>query len=287
MTTSLFRLAGAQKMPGHFHTHVVPRPNPFSAQIQQHLLQLGSRSIDKVDYVAHCIATVKETLQLPEYDFSERGIKQVNPLLELFKEITGEASFMNEELLECTHTDFKQKFSQMLEGKWSCDAAHSFYPIPRISEKEEKITAAQLWTHNYFCALNELKQWQEPFLVTPAYIAQFLQKTSDHFHKYAHSVNEQKFKVMIDRMQKDPTSFQRIIEQVAEKAEKDPTSLSSLEKEYDDFIRMYVNYTMRHFPDIDKKVDLLRECVWTGFTHEKLKQPILGSPSLFVDIFKE
>lgn len=281
MTTRLLCSAAALRVPQH-HTHVQKQ-----SLFQPHLQQWGSKAIDKEEYVAHCIATVKETIQHPEYSFSEAGIKKASPLLEIFKEATSEASFINEELLECTHIDFKEKFCGTLEEKWSCDAAQSFYLISGISEKGEKVVAAQQWTHNYFCALNELKQWKTPFSVTPAYVAQFLEKTTIHFCKHARSVDEFKFKAMIERQEKDPVSFDRIMEKASEKALKDPSSLSPLEKEYTDFFQMCFGHAIAYFPHIDKKTESLRECVWRGCHLEQSKQSILESPSVFTDIFKE
>lgn len=283
MATSLFRLTFATRTPAHYHT-IAPL---HTQKFQQHLVQLGSKDIHEEEYVTQCIATVKETIRSSEYGFSETGIKKAPHLLELFKEITGEASFMKDELLESTHIDFKKKFRETFEEKWSYDAAQSFYPLCGIPPNGEKIIAVQQWTHNYFCALNQLKEWSGPYPLTHLYIAQFLQRTSEHFHMHARYIKKCKFQMMTDRKEKDPISFERIMEKALKKADEDPASLSSLEREYVNFKEICINSTMCYFPDIDKKADLLRSCVWKGFNLQKLKVPITEPNSHFADLFKE
>lgn len=273
--------------PMRFHNHYQRlHPSPFH-RFQQHLLDFAARSISREEYLTSCITTVKGTLQSRDYDFSAAGIERTKSLLELFKELTSEASFMTVAEINCLNTDFQGTFSHVMEEKLAADAGKSFYPIPQIYHKSEKVECAQLWTERFFYGLNSLSDIQRNSVLDDAFVTEFTQKTSDQLCDFAHGANNQKFKVMIARMDSDPNSFQRTIEKVAEKAEKDPTSLSCVEKEYVDFMQMYVNYTMRYFPEIEKKIDLLKLCIKIGFTQNQMKVPISESKLLFEEIFKE
>lgn len=255
-----------------------------SNHFQNHLLAFGARSISEKDYAKNCMETVKKTLQSNDYDFYFGGVNAASPLLELFKEVVSNASFMTADEMKSINKDFQEIFCVTIKNKLAIDAGKAFYLIPQLSEKEEKISSAQIWTEHFYLGLNSLCEFQGKYVLDEPLIKEFEKKTSEHLCDYAHYVIEQNFRAMLIRRNNDPVSFQRIIDKVAGKA---PSTLSILEKEYADFAQMYANYTVPHFPSIDKNIYFLKQCIRLGFELEKTKIPIMESKHRFTETFKE
>ena len=82
--------------------------------------------------------------------------------------------------------------------------------------------------------------------------------------------------VMHTRAEKEPISFGIKMGEVIAKNEKDPTSLSSSEREYIEYLG-FLDHCIAGCPEYEKNMELLNKCIWNGFTLQQFKQPIQGS----------
>ncbi len=140
-----------------------------------------------------------------------------------------------------------------------------------LGSGREETAAVKLWLQDYFKALNCLNEWHESAQLSTQSVAKFTKMISKYFYAYAHEINENRVKVMTTLIQNNLSNFNEALKKASEKAENDPSSLSTLENEYVEFLRIHANYTIHHWPDIERKVDLLNKQVWHAFMLQTLK----------------
>ncbi|HSW85973.1 MAG TPA: hypothetical protein VLG49_00575, partial [Rhabdochlamydiaceae bacterium] len=185
-------------------------------------------------------------------------------------------------------TTFKKSLCEVVEERWADSVAKSFYPILSISDEAEQIAAAQKWTEQYFVGADYFNKWEGFTFIHGKVVAKLQQKTLFAFHAYCHEMIQKKIEVMQTRAEKDPVSFGRMMKEAHAKLEKDPTSLSILEKEYVEFTKNLDCLTQ--LPVIYKKMELLRKCIWYGYTLQECHQPIIDNDTstlIFERIFNK
>jgi hypothetical protein len=289
---SFLTVIASQAMAFIWGNHPQVQHTPTSTEIfKKHLSAFAAVSVDRRECIENCVQASKNMLQPADCDLSETSKAAIELHLENFNTAVDQTSYLTKDDAEDLKIRFKQSLCEVVVDKWADVVAKSFYPILSISDEQEKVVAAQKWTRQYFEGVDYFNKWIGFFLfVRGEFVATLQQKTSLAFHTYSFEVIQKKMETMHTRAEKDPISFGRMMDEVEAKLEKDPTSLSVLEKEYVELAKALACCITHHWPDIDKKMDLLKKCIWSGYALQKFRTPTPGhdiSQRLFADTFKK
>ncbi|MBS0651216.1 MAG: hypothetical protein JSR93_08640, partial [Verrucomicrobia bacterium] len=188
-------------------------------------------------------------------------------------------------------SQFKLAYSLFVEKQWTAAAAKSFYPILAMSNEEERISAAQSWTQDYFSGIGYFNAFENfaPVIVAD-FVARIVDRTTPTLHAYCHETIQQNIAKMQKRAEADPISFNNKMEEIDAKAKIDPNSLSAEEKEYIDFAENVAACITMYWPSVSKQIELLKKCVWHGFTLRQHNWSIVGTDmaqKLFASAFAE
>jgi len=188
-------------------------------------------------------------------------------------------------------SQFKLAYSLFVEKQWTAAAAKSFYPILAMSNQEERISAAQSWTQDYFSGIGFFNAFENfaPVIVAD-FVARIVDRTTPALQAHCHHMIQESITKMQKRAETDPISFNNIMEAIDAKAKIDPNSLSAEEKEYIDFAENIAACITMYWPSVSKQTELLKKCVWHGFTLRQHNWSIVEtemSKKLFASAFAE
>lgn len=254
-------------------------------QLSSFALMMSARQVSANQCIQNCIRSVEKLLSPSDCDLSISSQIKIESYLESFNTAVDETSYLtNLETAELKKA-FKNEWHKVVEEEWRVIIAESFHPILSISADNKQVEAAQNWTQRYCVGLDYLNQWKGNSALTEGFEAKLQEKILTAADVYLHDALDKKMELVGKQVEKNPKAFAEIMQRVQKK---DPTFLSSLEKEYVEFAKYSVDALMRFWPDIDKEKELLNACICLGHTLRKSELSILGhaSQDAFAKILK-
>lgn len=243
------------------------------------------------DCIAACVQAIAADFENLEFPLSREDRKKIETHAANFDRAVADTPHLYSEEAAKIKSQFKQAFSLFLEKQWGAAAAKSFYPIPSVRNEAERINAAQNWTEQFFSGLsffNKLENFAP--VVVADFVARIVDRSTPALQDYCDEKINQTMAIMQKRAENDPVSFNTIMEEAIAKAEKEPSLLSDQEREYVEFADHVASCISLRWPNVDKKIDLMKKCVWHGFTLQQQHWSIVGtevSEKLFASAFAE
>lgn len=276
------RIGGSSHIWGN-PLEVESKPETILEIFKTNLSMFSEKSISQEECIKNCI----NGLDLQFADETSQVVIEAH--LSNFSRVVHEDLSLTDERATLLESGFKEALGRVVEEKWAAVMAKAFYPIPSISNEKEQITAAQKWTDQFFTGVAWLNKWEQR-LDTSGSVAKRQHTISTAFNEYSHEVIQNRMKTIFAQAEKDPLSFGKKIEEAIAKKEKDQTSLSALETEYAEYANNMASCLTMYWPDIERNTELLKKCIWYGYTLKQCSQQIVGSGSscsLFGSIFKK
>ncbi|MGE0671311.1 MAG: hypothetical protein AB7H48_04775 [Parachlamydiales bacterium] len=271
------------------------QPKTVDEVFKENILNISSMTYDDPSYekscIDSCIQVVAEDFKGLEFPLSETNCALIEKHSIHFNQCVDGTSYMDPSDAEKIKSQFKLAYSLFVEKQWTAAAAKSFYPILAMSNQEERISAAQSWTQDYFSGIGFFNAFENfaPVIVAD-FVARIVDRTTPALHAHCHEMIQQNMKKIGKRAETDPISFNTTMEAIDAKAKIDPNSLSTEEKEYIDFAENIAACITMHWPVVSKQTELLKKCVWHGFTLRQHNWSIVGTEmaqKLFASAFAE
>lgn len=270
------------------------KPEALIEVYKEQLSTFAGMSISRHDCISNCIKSVERILKPADCDLSLSSQKVIESCLEDFNKAVDETSYLTIDETQGVKTAFKSKvMREIVEKMWIVHEVESFYPILLLSNEDEQVAAAQKWTAQYFIGLAYFNH-----RLTGEFVGEMQGKTSAAARNYLHDEMQKKMAAFGVRMEKDPMSFATLLRQIESEvtdpstlsiAKKDLTLFSTDEKECIEVIENTTACVTMDWPDIKEKLELLKMCIWNGFTLRDLNTPIPDSAAqrLFIKIFQK
>ncbi|MBS0652148.1 MAG: hypothetical protein JSR39_01335 [Verrucomicrobia bacterium] len=270
-------------------------PKTAEDVFKENILNIAAMSYIDHQYekgcIAACVQAIGADFERLEFPLSLADRKMIETHATNFERAVADTPHLYSEEAVKIKSQFKQAYCLFLEKQWGAAAAKSFYTIPSIRNEAERTAAAQNWTEHFFaglCFFNRLEN-HAPVVVAD-FVARIVDRSTPALHTFCHEKMQQNMAAMKKRAEHDPISFSKIMDEVVAKAEIDPSSLSDQEREYVEFAENIAGCVTQHWPNVDKKIDLMKQCVWHGFTLQQQHWSIVGtevSAKLFASAFAE
>lgn len=104
----------------------------------KNLLLLSTTFIDLNQCMSNCVESLKNVLQPEDYNLDETGLKTIDFHLKNFDEVLDGICYFEGSAHDIKRA-FRISFCNVAEEKWGGIKAQSLYPIPSISDEEEKV----------------------------------------------------------------------------------------------------------------------------------------------------
>jgi hypothetical protein len=242
------------------------------------------------DCVNECIASVMEVLKPAHFDLSEASQKEILVFIEQFE---AEAVVLaDEDEKREVILGFKTGLATEIEDKWTESMAQSFYPIPKISDENERARAAQTWTNNFFREmqfLNPSELFASNTSVSGRFVNTMANKTMLAFHVHAYDEIQNRMSTMVRLYEKDLAKFNEKIQEVEVKVEDEPGTVI-VDKQFEPLLKDAASALSGYWPEVEEGKDQLKKCIWNGFTLHDFKLSIVdhqASLGLFKSVFKK
>jgi hypothetical protein len=248
---------------------------------EENLLLFCTKSITKEECVKNCMVKIESLLLPADCDLSEESRKTLESHCQ---NVIGKVDeFVGcEEDAKGLKEAFKESFCNIIEDKWAAHCAESFHPILSIADKEERIAAARKWIHQFLEGADYFCKWegQGQYVLHGPLLVKLQKKTSLVFHAHLHDIIQEKMKTFQAHYEENPQFYK----------DKDPSSLTDIEKESCEIAEITAHCMLSYFPDVDKKCELLKTCIWSGFMLRGIGGNILEPehfPNSLLEIFNK
>lgn len=247
-------------------------PKNLVAVFKEHLGDFSALYISQDECIENCIKAIKDNCEFENGNISETNRKIFAEYLEIFNKSVNESPYSSiKDESEKLKIAFNKSLCKIIEQKWAHFMAKSFYQMLSIADKKEQAIDAQIWTGQYYLGVDYFSEW-ESWPIDNELVIKLEQKTLSAFQTYCRDLIQKKMKTMLARAERDPMSFQKGMLEAMTIREKDPASFSASEAECVTFLQDLSNGIAPYSPDIEKKMALLKECIWHGFAIRKLNQ---------------
>jgi hypothetical protein len=272
-----------------------------AAYFHPQFINLSLRDISQEECIALCTQPIKEWVESAKIDFSGEGLSAIQSYFATFNTAIDGVSCLSANQVASLKGEFNQEVCALVENKWAADLAEAFYNIPGISDLTERALAGQKWTDHYFAALKQLREWQSPLRFIPGEeVQKFLDKTLACFEAHSYHIAEMRVETLCRQMEKNPDvlcgSEKEYIESPCSSEKNDfpcgseknyieenPEPSSGPEEEdYSELMELSPHILG---PKINGNKELLKQCVWMGFTLQKMNWPYHNKEGLFQNIF--
>jgi hypothetical protein len=255
--------------------------------LYQTLQQLVQESITPEECIERCIQRLKIILESVTCDLSQSNQREIETHLEQFNSAADRTFHLSDDDVKIS---FKTALYEVVTDKWAEAMAHSFYPICSISDEQEKIQAAQKWTHHYFLGVEYLNKCEGLCnFLQGLFVSKCERKTQLALFIHANQVILKRMQQMEKQCESSPAAFYQMTKAVQNKAENDPHSLTLSEKEYLKFQRNLASSVTHYWPDIEQPKQAMKSCIWSGHAIKNLNDSILDPDhsDLFADALKK
>jgi hypothetical protein len=267
---------------------------------QPQFVNLSSRDIDQKECLNLCTQPVKDWAKPAKIDFSQESLGTIQAYFDTFNTAIDGVSCLSTDQVASLKSEFKQEVCNLVEDRWASGLAETFYSIVRISDLTERAKAGQKWADDYFVVLKQLREWQSPLRFIPGEeVQKFLDKTLICLETHSYHIAEMRVETLVRQIEKG-TDFlygsERDYIEPACNLESDDFPCGS-EKDYleesfetpcsseKDYLELMELSPYVVGSKIDENKKLLKECVWLGFTLQKMTYPYHNKEGLFKDIF--
>ncbi len=256
-------------------------PAQTSDAFHENLLRFSWTSLSQQECIDNCIASIKETLQSSDYHLLDAGKKTIDAHIGNFiKAVEGTPSITDQR--EALKIAFKSSLVQTIVKKWAEAAAKSFYRIPSITNENERVTAAQKWTHQLYDGIDYLAKCEDQSGSSLFYLQKIQGVIVQELRTYYHNETQRRSEAMLKRFEKNPGAFAKEMENSFNK--NDPNN------EYVKILSDTVKAVLMHSRELETNCELMKKCFWNGNTLRQVKFSILDSShsqSLFTETFEK
>jgi hypothetical protein len=267
-----------------------------AAHFHPQFVNLSLRDISQEECIALCTQPIKEWAESAKIDFSGEGLSAIQSYFATFNTALDGVSCLSPSQVASLKGEFNQEVCALVENKWAADLAEAFYSTTGISDLTERALAGQKWTDNYFAVLKQLREWQSPLRFIPGEeVQKFLDKTLTCFEEHSYHIAEMRAETLFRQMEKNPDFLCGSEKDYLESpddfpcgSEKDyieeaPEPTCDLKEEDCSELMELSPHILG--PKINGNKELLKQCVWMGFTLQKMNHPYHNKEGLFQDIF--
>jgi hypothetical protein len=248
----------------------------------ENLLRFSWTSLSQQECVDKCIDSIKQTLQPSDYQLLDAGKQTIDAHIGNFIKAVEGTSRITTDQREALKIAFKSSLVQTIVKKWAEAAAKSFYPIPSITNENERVIAAQKWTHQLYDGIDYLAKCEDQSGSSLFYLQKIQEVIVQELCTYYHNETQRQSEAVLKRFEKNPVAFAKEMEHSFNK--QDPNN------EYVKLINDTANALVIHWPELETNCELMKKCIWHGYTLRQAKISMLDSSNsltLFAETFKK
>ncbi|MGC1878407.1 MAG: hypothetical protein WA347_04030 [Rhabdochlamydiaceae bacterium] len=259
-----------------------PPSQPISERCPKGMFQeaLASFSLEWTDLqecIERCCKCVEEgSITESDCDLSDVSQQVILLQLENFNIAVDETRFLTIKQVESLKSAFKTAFANIVEEKWASVSAKLFYEIPKIENINQRASAAEKWSEQFYSGMDYFYKWDDEFFLDGDQVADLQKLLLPVYRAYYYEVKQQKTEVFAARAEKDPIGFQSFIQAVDEKQERRRIDniipiYSEEEEDVMECARFLTSCATLNFTAIDDEMKALRKCIWNGYTIREFK----------------
>ena len=232
--------------------------------------------ISEADCLKNCVEGVLKALKPAECDLSDTSQQLLDSYVSDFVNEVDTPSYLIGYEKGRLKVEFKKRLGEAITEKWAAVMAESFYRIPTISDQQEKIVAAQKWTHQYFIGVKYLTQCQDEgsSVIHGYFVGKLAAATQSAFHTHSHNEIQKRAETMKRQYENDPAGFAKRLEGLNVKVESEEGT-QIVDKEIEQLAKDCAQSLLMHWPNIDENVAFLKKSIWAGYTIVSMKLDIL------------
>jgi hypothetical protein len=268
----------------------IPKRSPEEI-FQQTLADFSLNQIDLKECIQRCCqCTREEAFTESDCDLSYTSRELIRLQLENFNLAVDKTNFLTLKQAASLKSAFNGAFSNFVKEKWASVVAKSFYPIPKIENINQRASAAEMWSVQFYSGLDYFCEWDEDPLIA-GYVADFQRLLLQAYKAHHHEVKQWKMEACAARSEKDPTGFQSLLQTIDAKEEMrrmgNVITYSEGEKDAMEYVAFFASCITSNFNELGDEMKALKKCIWDGFTIRQFRGMITPQRrhELFVKAF--
>ena len=250
-------------------------------------------------FTQNCVEAIASDLKIFGFPIEQEARDTLDERLNLFDRIANGIEGLEEapEGRNCENSlvklQFRKSCAEFIEKKWINDAAKNFYDILLLSNRNERVQAAQVWTSQFLNDVSYLGNLKYRYFSKVLYPEEFALLAQKAFADQCNEALKQRMQLIEQNSKWDPQFFERRLETAHKKSQNDPSSLSPEDMatlaDAADALSHITSFGKRcHI--VECKSELLNACLFNGHTLQQLHRPLVEdaiSQMRFTNIFSE